>query len=234
MATTAQPASNPVVHVIDDDASLRTAVLRLLRAAGYDARPYASVAEFLLAQSGDIRGCLLLDVRMPGPSGLELQESLARRGDAVPIIFLTGHGDIPTSVRAMKAGAVDFLTKPAERHALLAAVRAALERAAQAQATREQSHQAHAGLERLTPREREIFARVIRGQLNKQIAADLGTAERTVKAHRARVMEKMGVRSIAELVHLAHCLHTGETWPPTPPKPSSSRSPRQEGLRPAR
>ena len=212
---------------------MRTALLRLLRAAGYDARPYASVAEFLLAQTGDVRGCLLLDVRMPGPSGLELQEALARRGDAVPIVFLTGHGDIPMSVRAMKAGAVDFLTKPVERHALLGAVRAALAREAQTQATREQWHQAHAGLERLTPREREIFARVIQGQLNKQIAADLGTAERTVKAHRGRVMEKMGVKSVAELVHLAHCLHAGGAWP-MPPEASSPVGAREEGPRPER
>ncbi|MBV9492480.1 MAG: response regulator transcription factor [Verrucomicrobia bacterium] len=212
--TTSSRAPAPVVHVVDDDPSLRTAVTRLLRATGYDARPYASVADFLLAQSGDLHGCVLLDVRMPGgPSGLELQEALAKRGDTVPIVFLTGHGDIPTSVRAMKAGAVDFLTKPVERRSLLAAVRTALAREAQMQTTRERWRQARRGLGRLTPREREIFAGVIKGQLNKQIAADLGTAERTVKAHRARVMEKMGVRSVAELVHLAEALHAGGAWP---------------------
>jgi len=195
--------STPVIHVVDDDESLRTAVMRLLHAAGYEVRSHASVGEFLLARQPDTPGCLVLDVQMPGPSGLDLQEAFCQRHDALPIIFLTGHGDIPTSVRAMKAGAVDFLTKPVERPVLLKAVRDALARDEQGRKDREREGTLRARLEALTPRERAVFTLVTAGKANKQIAAELGTSERTVKAHRAQVMEKLRVTSLAELVHVA-------------------------------
>ena len=184
----------PIVHVVDDDDSGRTAVVRLLCAAGYIARGYASAGEFLMTVSDEAPGCLVLDVRMPGPSGLELQDALARRHSTLPVIFLTGFGDIAMSVRAIKAGAVDFLTKPVEREALIRAVRSALERDARTRRNREQGRALRQKFDALTPRERDVFVRVVNGKLNKQIAADLGTAERTVKAHRAHVMEKLGAR----------------------------------------
>lgn len=194
----------PIVHVVDDDDSVRTAVVRLLQAVGYQARGYASAGEFLLGRSDrNAPGCVVLDVRMPGPSGLDLQEALARLEVPLPIVFLTGHGDIPMSVRAMKAGAVDFLTKPVSRDALLAAVRTALARDAETRSAHERRRAFRARYETLTPREREVFTGVVAGKLNKQIAGELGTAERTIKAHRAQVMEKMQVASVAELVHVA-------------------------------
>jgi FixJ family two-component response regulator len=182
----------PVIHVVDDDDSLRTAVMRLLRAAGYEVRGYPSAGEFMLARIEDAPGCVVLDVRMPGSSGLDLQAAF----DSLPIIFLTGHGDIPMSVRAMKAGAVDFLAKPVKREDLLNAIQHALARDAEVR-TR---------FESLTPREREVFACVVAGKINKQIAAELDTSERTIKAHRAQVMEKMQVATVVELVHLAEQL----------------------------
>jgi len=198
----------PVIHVVDDDDSLRSALTRLLRAAGYEVRGYASAGEYLLAKPGDTPGCILLDVRMPGPSGLDLQATLAGREDTPPLIFLTGHGDIPMSVRAMKAGAVDFLTKPVQRDALLAAVQNALGQDAERRAVRQRASALHARYESLTPRERAVFALVVAGKLNKHVASELEISERTVKAHRAQVMEKMGVPSLAELVHVAEQLQT--------------------------
>jgi RNA polymerase sigma factor (sigma-70 family) len=188
---------------VDDDDSLRTAVTRLLRAAGYEVRSHASAGEFLLARQADTPGCVVLDVCMPGPSGLDLQEAFGKLKDELPIIFLTGHGDIPMSVRAMKAGAADFLTKPVERQVLLNAVRNALARDEESRKAREQKGTLRARLETLTPRERAVFTLVVAGKANKQIAAELGTSERTVKAHRAQVMEKLQVASLAELVHVA-------------------------------
>lgn len=199
----------PIVHVVDDDDSLRKAVTRLLRAAGYDVCAYASAGEFALANRDNRRGCVLLDVRMPGPSGLDLQEALAREDEPLPVIFLTGHGDVPTSVRAMKAGAVDFLTKPIKRDVLLSAVRAALARDMRVHTSREQLRDLRARFAKLTPREREVFDLVVEGRLNKQIAAELGMAERTVKAHRGQVMSKMQATSVAELVHLADQMQYG-------------------------
>jgi FixJ family two-component response regulator len=199
----------PTIHVVDDDESLRTAVTRLLRSAGYEVRGYASAGEFLLARPGTAPGCIVLDVRMPGPSGLDLQAAFAERNDALPIIFLTGHGDIPMSVRAMKAGAVDFLTKPAQKEALLSAVRTALAKDAENRAARGRASALHARYETLTPRERAVFALVVAGKLNKHVATELGISERTVKAHRAEVMEKMHVASLAELVHVAEQLQAG-------------------------
>jgi FixJ family two-component response regulator len=191
-----------LVHVVDDDASIRTAISRLLNAAGYEVRCYASAGEFVIARAQNAGGCVVLDMCMPGPSGLELQESLRRDECAPPVIFLTGYGDVHSSVRAMKAGAVDFLTKPLDREALLGAVRDALERDASTRLQRERLHALRHRYASLTPRERDVAVRVVRGRLNKQIAADLGMAERTVKAHRAKIMEKMQASSVAELVHM--------------------------------
>jgi FixJ family two-component response regulator len=197
------------IHVVDDDESLRTALMRLLRAAGYAVRTYASAGDFLLNKPENAPGCMILDVRMPGPSGFELQEAIAKLDESLPIIFLSGHGDIPMSVRAIKAGAVDFLTKPVRRETLLQAVRTALAGSAERCATRELLHSLRSRYESLTQREREVFARVVSGKLNKQIAGELGTCERTVKAHRAHVMEKMQLTSVAELVHAADLLMVG-------------------------
>jgi len=195
--------AQPIVHVVDDDDAFRTAVMRLLEAAGYAVRGYGSAGDFLIARPNDAPGCLLLDVNLPGPSGLELQVALAQQGVALPIVFLTGHGDVPKSVRAMKAGAVDFLEKPVAREPLLAAVREALARGADARASGERLRQLRGRYETLTPREREVFAGVVAGKLNKQIGAAIGAAERTVKAHRAQVLAKMGVGSVAELSRIA-------------------------------
>jgi FixJ family two-component response regulator len=199
------PVTAPrLVHLVDDDESLRTALARLLRAAGHEVRSYASAAEFLLARAGPLRGCVLLDIRLPGgPGGLELQQALVRQGETLPVIFLTGHGDIPTSVRAIKAGAFDFLTKPVPRGELLAAVATALAKDDAAWQEGERRRELYRRMATLTPAEREVFCRVIGGQPNKQIAADLGSSERTVKAHRAQVMAKMGASSLPDLVHLA-------------------------------
>jgi len=196
-------AEGPIVHIVDDDESFRTAVTRLLQIVGYEVRGYASAGDFLIARRGEARGCILLDVNMPGPSGLDLQAALADHGVDLPIIFLTGHGDVPMSVRAMKAGAVDFLTKPVEREQLLRAVREAHARGAEAREAANRRRVQQSRYERLTPREREVFAGVVAGKLNKQIAAELGAAERTVKAHRAQVLLKMQAGSVADLVRAA-------------------------------
>ena len=192
-----------MVHVVDDDPAIRVAIARLLRAAGYDARGYGSAAEFLRRPRELGTACAVLDLCLPESSGLELQAALAASEDALPVVFLSGQGDIPATVRALKAGAVDFLTKPVEREALLAAVRQALARGVEARSARDRSRERRAAYQRLTPRERQVFERVVCGKLNKVIAAELGTAERTVKAHRAQVMRKMQARSLAELVHQA-------------------------------
>jgi RNA polymerase sigma factor (sigma-70 family) len=196
-----------VVHVVDDDDSMRTALTRLLRAKGYETRGYRSAGEFLMAERPDVPGCVLLDVSMPGPSGLDLHDALTRNGDPIPVIFLTGRGDIAMSVHAMKTGAVDFLTKPVKREALMAAIESALSRDEEQRATDGRRRLLHERYETLTAREREVFARVSDGKLNKQIAAELGTSERTVKAHRAQVMSKLQVESVAELVRVADRLY---------------------------
>ena len=202
LATTTQ-----IVHVVDDEASVRSALTRMLRIAGFDVRGYASAAAFLGSRSR-AGGCLVLDVSLPGMDGVELQAVLARVDESLPIVFLTGHGDVATSVRAMKAGAVDFLTKPVKRDVLLTAVRAALTRDVVARASRAELRGLRDRFETLTTREREVFERVVNGRLNKQIANDLGTSIRTVKAHRANVMSKMAAGSLAELVGLANRLAT--------------------------
>jgi len=192
----------PVVHVIEDDDSSRTAAVRLLTKAGYTVRAYSS-GEAYVAEPPAEPGCILLDLRLPGPSGLELQERLAAGDNPLPIVFLTGHGDVVKSVRAMKAGAVDFLTKPVEPRALLEAVERALARDAEMRVLRMRRHDVRQRYERLTPREREVFAHLISGQLNKQVGFDLGISERTTKIHRRQVLEKMEADSIADLVRMA-------------------------------
>jgi FixJ family two-component response regulator len=201
--------SIPLVHIVDDDGAARKALGRVLSGAGFETRSYASAAEFLIAERDEGPSCLVLDVGLPGMSGVELQSALATREEMPPIVFLTGRGDVVTSVRAMKAGAVDFLTKPVRRDALLAAVRVALERDVEQRARHEELRILRGRLDRLTVREREVFDRVIQGKLNKQIADELGTSVRTVKAHRAQVMSKMEVRSIADLVSAAAQLEVG-------------------------
>ena len=193
----------PVIHVVDDDESIRKAVSRLLAAAGHLVQTHASPGEFLLAYVRDTPGCVLLDIRMPGANGLDLQETLVKHGVQLPIIILTGHGIISMSVRAMKAGAMDFLTKPVKGETLLAAVQSALASDARKRAVSEQSRKCRTCFEALTAREREVFERVVSGKLNKQIAAELGTTERTIKAHRAHIMKKMQADSLAQLVHIA-------------------------------
>jgi len=195
-----QPA---VVHVVDDDDSFRTAVARLLGAAGYDVRTYTSSGDYLLKREPGLAGCLLLDLRMPGPSGIDLQQALAKAGEPLPIVFLSGQGDIATSVRAIKAGAVDFLTKPVNKDTLLEAVRDALVRGEHERALRGQAQSWRQRYDRLTPREREVLWQVGAGKRNKQIATSLSASERTVKAHRAHIMRKMGATTVAELIRLA-------------------------------
>jgi FixJ family two-component response regulator len=195
--------ARPVVHIVDDDDSLRAAMERLLAAGGRAVRSYGSAGEFLLDPPADGPGCLLLDVNLPGPSGLDLQEALARHRIALPVIFLTGHGDLQTGVRAMKAGAVDFLTKPVERDVLFAAVDRAFAVDAARRAERQSATDLQARYAQLTPREREVFELVVAGQLNKQIAGQLGIGERTVKAQRAQVMAKLGAATAAELGRIA-------------------------------
>jgi FixJ family two-component response regulator len=193
----------PVVHVIDDDAPMRAALCRLLEAAGFQAREYGSAGEFLLGWTGNAPGCLLLDVRMPGPSGLDLQHALAQRPEAPPVIFLTGYGDVPMSVLAIKRGAVDFLTKPVQREALLEAVTNALARDLGRRDGERRRRELEQDCATLTPRERQVFSEVVVGRLNKQIADSLSACERTVKAHRANVMTKLHATSVADLVHIA-------------------------------
>jgi FixJ family two-component response regulator len=197
----------PIIHVVDDDESLRTAVTCLLRAAGYQVRSYPSAQEFLLTPPANTPGCVVLDVQLPGPSGLDLQEAFGKLNDTLPIIFLTAHGDIPMTVRAMKAGAVDFLTKPVQTRVLLNAVENALALDAERRTARERRGCLQARFEALTPRQREVCALVVAGKLNKQIAAELSISERAVKSHRAQLMEKLEARSVAELVRLAEQLH---------------------------
>jgi RNA polymerase sigma factor (sigma-70 family) len=195
--------SEPVVFIVDDDASVRKGLERLVRSVGLRGKTFASAPEFLQCAATDGPSCLVLDVRMPGVSGLALQETLATAGHRIPIIFITGHGDITTSVRAMKAGAVDFLPKPFNDQDLLEAIQEAIARDRQAREkqTARQAIQQRVAL--LTPRERDVLGLVVAGLLNKQIAAELGMSEKTVKAHRAQVMQKMQVSSVAQLVLLA-------------------------------
>jgi FixJ family two-component response regulator len=205
--------NNPavIVFVVDDDQSFRRSTERLLRLAGYEVQSFASAQEFLSGSRPDIPACLVTDLRMPGLNGLDLQSELARTGWQIPIIFITGHGDVPTSVRAMKAGAIEFLTKPFCEHEFLHAVAKALERDRVERNHRAVLASLRMRYETLTPREREVMHYVLGGMLNKQIAATLNTRENTVKFHRANIMEKMQAQSLAALVRMAGNLGLLET-----------------------
>ena len=200
-------AAVATVCVVDDDQSFLRSIQRLLRAAGYTVEIFLSPEDYLLSSASRAPGCLVLDLHMPGVSGLEVQQALAARDQFPPIIFLTGRGDIPSSVRAMKDGAQDFLTKPVKKQDLLAAVERALAQDAAARVAGAQLQELRDRYARLTPREREVLALLVTGLLNKQVGAELGTTERTIKAHRAQVMAKMQVQSIAELTLAAQHLH---------------------------
>ena len=197
---------NPVVYVVDDDPAVGKALERLMRSAGYQARTFTSALEFIEAGKVESPACLVLDLNMPGLNGLELQEHLSDEAISLPIVFITGYGTVPDSVKAMKAGAVDFLQKPFSDDDLLSAISRALETDRRARQDQERLKELKERLEMLTPREREVFRLVVTGMLNKQIAFHLGTAEKTVKVHRARVMVKMGAQSVVDLVRSAERL----------------------------
>ncbi|MBK7875076.1 MAG: response regulator transcription factor [Planctomycetes bacterium] len=196
-------SARSTVFLVDDDDGLRRATARLLAAHGFEVRAFGSAEEYLAAFDPRAAGCLLLDLRMPGTSGLELQQELARRGSPPPIVFLTGHADVPASVMAMKRGAIDFLEKPVREEELVAAIERALALDEEQRIQREELEALERRYAALTPREREVLAEMLAGQLNKQAAYSLGIAERTVKLHRSRVMEKMGAGSLPELVRMA-------------------------------
>jgi FixJ family two-component response regulator len=203
MSTRPVPQPGERVFVVDDDAGVLRSLSRLLRSAGYEPESHGSAEAFLRALTPDASGCVVLDLSMPGLDGLALQRELSARGGALPVVFVSGRGDVPKSVLAMKEGAVDFLTKPVKGAALLSAVEKALDRARDRRADRVAADELSRRFETLTPREREVLEGVAAGMLNKQIAGRLGIAEQTVKVHRARVMEKMGADSLADLVRMA-------------------------------
>jgi FixJ family two-component response regulator len=192
-----------IVHIVDDDEDSRKATARLLEIAGLEARTYAGAREFLVTLEAESPGCIILDVRMPDFNGLDLQAELAQRGVSLPIVFVTAHGEISDTVRAIQRGAVDFLTKPVDGHVLLAAVGRALAHDTAARAERVRQQTLRGRYERLTPREREVFLHLISGQLNKEVAVDLRITERTIKLHRANILEKLEVNSMVELARLA-------------------------------
>jgi FixJ family two-component response regulator len=194
--------STPIVFVVDDDAAVRDAVRKLISSVGLRAETFGSTEEFLRSKRPDAPACLVLDVRLPDVSGLEFQRELAEAGIEIPIIFITGYGDIPMTVRAMKAGAVEFLTKPFRGQELLDAIQEAISRDRAAWKQREDMAEIAARYASLTPREKEVMSLVAAGLLNKQIAAELGTSELTIKTHRGRVMEKMGANSVPDLVRM--------------------------------
>jgi FixJ family two-component response regulator len=209
--------SDGVVYVVDDDVAVRRALPRLLRSVGLDAVVFPSAQEFLDHPRGDGPACLVLDVRLPGLGGLDLQARLADGGRALPIVFITGHGTVPTSVRAMKGGAVDFLQKPFDDDDLIAAVQRALGRSRRDRSEDEARREIEERMRTLTPRERQVLDLVTKGLLNKQIAAELGAAEKTIKIHRGRVMQKMHAGSVAEIVRMTVLLGApGGRTPKTP------------------
>lgn len=200
---------NGTVFLVDDDEDLRRATMRLLAAHDFTVRAFASAEEFLAAFDPEAPGCLLLDLRLPGKSGLDLQRTLEEKGLATPIVFVTGHADVPTSVVAMKSGAIDFLEKPVRQEALVAALERALEHDARTRVARGDRAKIERRYAMLTAREREVLLEIVAGKLNKQAARALGIAERTIKLHRARVLEKMGAGSVADLVRMAELLGLG-------------------------
>jgi FixJ family two-component response regulator len=203
-----EPASarGPIVFVVDDDASMRRALTNLFQSVGLDVVAFGSAPEMLQSKLPDVASCLVLDIRLPGVSGLDFQTELAKANIHIPIIFMTGHGDIPMTVRAMKGGAVDFLTKPFRDQDMLDAVVTAIERDRKRREVEKAVANAQALFETLTPREREVLALVASGLMNKQVAAELGLAEITVKIHRGHIMRKMGARSLADLIRTAETL----------------------------
>ena len=206
-----------IVFIVDDDRLVRDSVADVLAAAGFPAQTFGSATEFIQAKRPDLSACLILDIELPDLSGLDLQADLTKSGIEMPIIFLTGHGDIPKSVRAMKAGAVEFLTKPFRIEELVDAVRQALERDGEFRKQRSQTLRLRERLATLTPREHQVLTLVVAGLLNKQIAGELGTTELTIKAHRGRVMRKMNAASLADLVRMAEELKI------PPPRVSSTK-----------
>ena len=194
--------ADPIVFVIDDDASFRQATGRLIQSMGFQVKTFGAASEFLSTGRTDVSSCMVLDVRLPGLSGLDLQQELAEAGLEIPIIFITGHGDIPMSVRAMKAGAVEFLTKPFREQELLDAIRQAINRDRASLARRSKRTRVRTLYDSLTPREREVMTKVVLGLLNKQIASELGMTEKTVKFHRGHVMRKMRAQSVADLIRM--------------------------------
>jgi FixJ family two-component response regulator len=199
-------AGDSIVYVVDDDASSRQSLEFLIKASGYAVRAFSSSKDFLASVRPEVPACLVLDVRMPGLTGLELQGELAKRGVRLPIIFITGHGDIPMSVQAMKAGAMEFLTKPFREDNMLRAITLAIDNDRVAHRERLEMAELRRRHARLTPREREVMASVVTGLLNKQVAAELGASEKTIKAHRAKVMQKMEAASLADLVRMSEKL----------------------------
>jgi FixJ family two-component response regulator len=199
-------ALRPVVHVVDDDAGMRASLDNLFRSVGYQTRSYASVDEFLAAEAESDPGCLVLDVRLPGTSGLDFQDQLREQDSLLPVVLMTGHGDIPMSVRAMKGGAIDFLAKPFRVQDMLDAVSTALARNRATRAASTQKADVQSRCATLSPREREVMAMVVAGKLNKQIAYDLSLSEITVKIHRGNAMRKMGARNLVDFVQIAASL----------------------------
>lgn len=208
----------PTVHIVDDDVSSLTATSRLLRASGFTVKTFLSASDFLAQSDDDARGCVVTDLQMPGLNGLDLQSALALAGNPLPLVFLTGHGDIASTVRAMRSGAEDFLEKRAAKEDLIDAVRRALLRDAHAREARARQREREERFQALSLREREVLSHVLRGRLNKQIAGDLGINERTVKMHRTSIMTKLGVRSVATLSRLSQEAGVSAAAMPTFPK----------------
>ena len=217
--------AQPTIFLVDDDPGVLRALSRVLREDGWNVESFESAEAFLARPDRKADGCLVLDVTMPGLDGLELQRQLAATGESLPIVFMSGHGDIPMSVRAIKAGATDFLTKPVEASALIAAVSAAIEQHAARRNALAESADLRQRLATLTPRERDVLAALAAGKLNKQIAADLGVVEQTVKFHRARIMDRMHAKTSAELMTIAGRLGIGEPTSPRPSSPPAAPSP---------
>jgi FixJ family two-component response regulator len=208
----------PIVQIVDDDASFLTATSRLLRASGFAAQTFSSASDFLAQRDPDAPGCVVADLQMPGINGLELQAALAETDNPLPLLFLTGHGDIPSTVRAMRGGAVDFLEKRAPKEKLLDAVRRALARDEREREERARQRELRSRFDALSERELEVLSHVVQGRLNKQIAAELGIHERTVKLHRTAITTKLHVQSVAELTRLTQEAGIFPASPPTFPK----------------